>query len=280
MLKSLKSYKTVCKTALTARLKSLKWNSYKKTCQIINQGLEIMPCSDLIYATYISHRHKYVYINNPKTGGSSLKSALVQFESKEVNSSLDYYNWEVYQNKSLIPLSSLNDLRNPTNFKTLIIQDYKFITFVRNPYSRLLSCYRDKILRKRAEKSKVLQLLGHDPNDITTPIGFDEFINAIVAQKDHDMDHHWRTQTSQILYDFLPYDLIGRFENYQEDFYEAFRIIGLNEDDTPEIRHLNSSKTGANEGCRDYYTPDLQRIVFNRYRADFENFHYPQDLPK
>ena len=276
---SMTSIKQTGRAALLARARSLRWYPYKKTDPIIQRALEIMPTSDLIYAAYISHRHRYLYINNPKTGGSSLKSALVQLELKNLESDLDYYDWQVYQNKLIIPLSTLNDLRHPTNFGSLLNNGYRFITFVRNPYTRLLSCYRDKILKKRAEKGKILQFLGCDPSDMEAQITFEEFAKAVISQSDYDMDHHWRTQSTQVLYGLLPYSFIGRFENYDKDFSEAFRIIGVNEDSAPELRHFNRTKSGPAEGCTDYYNPTLQAMVYDRYKADFTNFGYSYDLP-
>ncbi len=240
-----------------------------------------MSREQLLYSVNISQRHHYVYMDNPKTGCSSLKSALVQSELKSIQTPMDsHYDWRVFHDRSKSPLTCLNDLRHPTSLSALQKNGYRFITMVRNPYTRLLSCYRDKILGNSLQKHEVLRALGKSGHPIETVVSFSEFVQVVSEQADIDMNSHWRLQNSQILHDVLDYAFIGRFEDYGRDFVESFRAIGITGEDIPELRHLNRTKTGVSEQCEEFYTTELQEAVYRRYRPDFENFGYSPDLPR
>lgn len=277
---SLRNFKSDVGAMLHGNLTSLRWLPYRLRGPRIRAGLRRMPLDHLIYAVKISRRHRYVYMDNPKTGCSSLKSALVQLEESNYANGLDHYNWQTFHDPAVSPLLRLNDLRYPTTLSKLTEEGYRFITFVRNPYNRLVSCYRDKILRKKPQKLEIMKCLGYFDSPINTPISFAEFVTAVSAQSDRDMNPHWRVQSSQILYGILDYTFIGRFERYDDDFRECFLKLGIPENEVPEARHLNRTKIGSSEHCDQYYTKELQRRVYQRYIQDFKNFGYAYDLPQ
>lgn len=279
MITSLKSLKSACGAALVGQLKTLRWYPHQRACPIIRVALDHMTRDQLLYAVNISRRYRYVYMDNPKTGCSSLKSALVQLELKNVETQMDHYDWRVFHDRSRSPLTRLDDLRQPTSLSKLQQDGYRFITMVRNPYTRLLSCYRDKILGNSFQKHEILRALGKSDHPIETDISFSEFVQVVSEQPDRDMNPHWRVQSAHILYDHLDYTFIGRFEQYDRDFIESFRVIGITSEDIPEARHLNRTKTGTSEHCEDFYSAELQERVYHRYRQDFENFGYSVELP-
>lgn len=256
------------------------WQWLQLNCPLTRAALKEMPARQLIYGFNISSRHRYVYVGNPKTGGSSLKSALVELEMRDTSSSLDYYDPKTFRDRNISPLELLDKLPTKSPLAYLVNEGYKFITIVRNPYTRLLSCYRDKIIKGEHQKAKILCLLGYDQRDLHHPISFDEFAQVVVGQSNYEMDPHWRVQKTQILYSLLPYSLIGRFESYQSDFEKIFQELGVNKTDTPKLRHLHSTKSDRRERCKDFYTPALQELVYNRYRQDFEQFGYSHELPE
>jgi hypothetical protein len=265
---------------LGTSLQNLQWSRYRKQCPLVNSALELMPVNNLVYAVNISPRYRYVYVDNPKTGCSSLKSALVELEFRGMRSDVDSYDWTVFHDPLKSPLKRLADLGAKAPLTYLVTEGYKFVTFVRNPYTRVLSCYRDKVLKNRQQKRIILRLMGHSGEDIEQPVSFGEFVRAIIRQTDYEMNPHWRVQTSQTLYGILDYSFVGRFECYQEDFLALFRHLGVPDAEIPPVRHLNRTREGAREGCVGYYTEELQELVYRRYQKDFENFGYPYDLPE
>jgi hypothetical protein len=125
-----------------------------------------------------------------------------------------------------------------------------------------------------------LERLGRADSPLETPVSFADFVQAVVGQTDLEMNPHWRVQSSNVLFDKIPYAFIGRFEHFNRDFAECFRVLGIPESDIPTLRHLNRTKAGTSENCGDYYTKELQDTVYARFRRDFDNFGYGYDLPE
>jgi hypothetical protein len=275
-----KKIKSKVGSSIAATVEALKWNVYRLKCPLTRSALTLMPAEHLDYIMNISPRYKYIYVDNPKTGCSSLKSALVEFELQGAQTDLDCYDWKVFHDPIASPLKRVTRLNTWKPLSFLVADGYQFITFVRNPYTRLLSCYRDKILKNRPQKLQVLRLLKHPTKDIERMISFDEFVKAVVKQSDSEMNPHWRVQTTQILYRIFNYSFIGRFESYENDFVRLFESISNSGAAIPAQRHLNRTREGKREGCRDYYTKELQDLVYERYKEDFSNFGYKYKLPE
>lgn len=66
MIINLSSIINTYRLAFTERVKIIRWHNHKKNGPIIRRALDLMPCDDLLYSTYISHRNQYVYIKNPE----------------------------------------------------------------------------------------------------------------------------------------------------------------------------------------------------------------------
>lgn len=261
-------------------LETFRWQRYRWYCPLVREAMQRVPPEQLEYSINISPVHRYVYMDNPKTGCSSLKSALIEIEARDISPGLDVYDWRVVHNRNASPLGRLIDYKTKSPLTDLVRDGFRFVTFVRNPYARVLSCYRDKILKNRSEKAQVLRLLGYSGLAPERPVSFEEFVKAIIRQTDYSMNPHWRVQTSHILYGILDYSFIGRFEKYQEDFTGLFRVLGIPEERIPTLRHINRTKEGSEEGCGSYYTPELQELIFRRYQPDFVNFGYGEDIPE
>jgi len=47
----------------------------------------------------------------------------------------------------------------------------------------------------------------------------------------------------------------------------------------PEIRSVHKNQGRAGQKLADYYTPELEQLVRDKYAVDFEYFGYPDKLP-
>lgn len=276
---AIQDIKTVARQTLNEALDRIQWLRFQYHCPLVRATARRIPAEDCFYSVNISERYRYVYMDNPKTGCSSLKSALVEMETKGLDSELDCYDWTVFHDRSRSPLKRLTDLKMGAPLTALVNRGYRFVTFVRNPYTRLLSCYRDKIMGNKNQKAQVLRVLGYPAADLERPISFGEFARAVASQTDYEMNPHWRVQTTQILFEVLDYSFVGRFENYQADFEALFRHVGVPAESIPDVRHLNRTKEGPQENCGHFYTEEIQALVFQRYKKDFDNFSYGFELP-
>jgi hypothetical protein len=164
-------------------------------------------------------------------------------------------------------------------------QGYYFFTFVRDPYSRLLSGYRNRLNRyaryfnKRAYYlGKLYQVLEplkgrydrwHSVFGIRRLISFSELVHGL-ARNGVDFDRHFCRQTDLVCPDVIPYNFIGKIETLTVDLVAIKRELGIEADDDQPTQKLNS--TGG--ALADYYTDGLKMIVADLYRADFDNFKY------
>ncbi|MEM8751548.1 MAG: sulfotransferase family 2 domain-containing protein [Pseudomonadota bacterium] len=91
--------------------------------------------------------------------------------------------------------------------------DMFVFTFVREPMSRLASCYRSKVERKgRPPKRRPLEGMGPE-----TP--FDAFVEHVARRPDRRANVHYRGQASMLAPGGrLAPDFVGRFETLREDW--------------------------------------------------------------
>lgn len=241
----------------------------KLLCPISRKILARDGLYDFSYKLNISHKYRYVYVDNPKTGCSSLKSALIEMEQNGHQSNGGIIDYKIIHssNSPLNAVAPLYPNKTLTRLKSL---NYTFFTFVRNPYTRLLSCYLNKFVVKESPVAGIFyKTFG------TLPENFQHFVQLIATQADHEMNPHWRVQSSQIHYDAIPYSFIGRFENYDSDFNAVFQHLGIPQDSVPRRRHLNQTSGEINSlaNCN----RRTAKLIYDRFKVDFVNFAYPED---
>lgn len=144
-------------------------------------------------------------------------------------------------------------------------QGFFTFSFVRNPFDRLVSGYRDKIFAKASD----VAFYG----DIPTNISFATFVHEVVKRPDCLLNGHFQSQYYKLYQDGkLLVDYLGRFENLDADWQfiaNRFRF-------STELPHKmkSASKRGVHRNYREYYTEELLHLVYNRFQADFEAFGY------
>lgn len=116
--------------------------------------------------------NQFGYIFVPKVACSSIKTNLI--------GSLEGEN-----SHSIFRDSVIKEVENP--------QDYFIFTFVRNPFDRLVSCYKDKIVRKKENKKSSVfdDYLG---GFLMKTHSFSDFINRIEVIPSHMWEPHFMSQ--------------------------------------------------------------------------------------
>jgi hypothetical protein len=138
---------------------------------------------------------------------------------------------------------------------------FKFV-IVRNPFTRTLSAYLEKIERRAERKGKQ-----------TT---FRQFLEEV---RDGALyrNAHWAPQSDLLLIPLEQFDFIGKVESLEQDLAAIKHRI--RPDEVLPVTSARSHATGASEKLARYYEPDLIDMVRQIYQRDFELFGYSTDLP-
>lgn len=217
------------------------------------------------YLINVSKKYKYIYFETPKVGCSTIKRTLQKLEVSDISDIPE----DVHK-KKLSPLSSPLDLEK--NFSEYLTGPYFKFSFVRNPYTRILSCYLDKIIG--IQKSVYLPKIGYS---LTDNVSFKAFLLAIKEQTYFEMDVHWMPQHILLAADKIPLDFIGRQENFDNDLAKVLSIITKSDSDVPGITNERPHAVGANKKLQQYLTEDTARLIQEIYANDFSLYGYHPD---
>jgi len=220
------------------------------------------------YLCNIGLKRGFLYVETPKVACSTIKRTLQEIEAGTVDRATGVHD------KAASPLCGAigSGLTLHEIFRTRRL--FRF-TFVRNPYTRILSCYLEKILVDANERRRHQGLLGCDPQQ---PVSFVGFLRAIDRIADRERDVHWRSQSCLIGDLAIEYHLIGRFEALRRDLSYILRALGERESDAAilDVRH---HRTDAATRIDEFFGPEEQALVGRIYRADFLRYGYSLNLP-
>ena len=203
----------------------------------------------------INHKHKFIFIHIPKTGGTSVEDTLFSSKTRTKKNLWGGYDSNKYQTGGLQHLMASHIL---TEVGGDIFSKYFKFSFVRNPWDKMVSQYNYTI----AKRPDLMRHIG-----ITESTSFKDYINHVIVAKLHvQWDHQYK-----FLYDGngkLLVDFIGRFENFQEDFDIVCDKIKIPRQKLP---HTKKSKR---EHYTEYYDDETRQIVAEKYAKDIEYFGY------
>ena len=209
--------------------------------------------------------YRAVYVETPKVACTSIKTALAEvlgISLRSANSDPHRVEW---------PTAERSSSRSGRLFPGL----FSF-AFVRNPWDRLVSCYRDKI-RGEVEGYTYFTIRPGVANclarfDAFIPgMSFADFVVAVASIRDEDADGHFRSQHTFVTDEEgkIGVDFIGRFERLAEDFRFVQERIGLPRNELPWLQ-----KARAAASYTDFYSNETRQIAGQRFRQDIEMFGY------
>ncbi|MCB1119917.1 MAG: sulfotransferase family 2 domain-containing protein [Verrucomicrobiae bacterium] len=223
---------------------------------------------DLIFSILISLNYKYVYVATPKVANSTIKYSLIRLELD--SSDFRFQKGENPHKRQYWPL--LSPLSVPT-FKEIVFSDEYFnFSFVRNPYSRLLASYLDKICRNQPEKRSILKTLNRNHRRLDQEVTFFDFVKAIGQQSVHERDRHWLNQDTHNYIGRIDYDFVGHLERFDEDIVEVFSHLKPGGEEY--LQSAAGHATKASSKLSDYFTQEILEIANTIYGSDFDTFGY------
>lgn len=198
----------------------------------------------------------------------------------------DWTNKNIAHNRKLSGLTYLSTLESGEREKLLNNKDIKKLAVVRNPYSRILSAYKNKLERYKINEEpaykdeyfyniflkikKTLQSTQPDENIVT----FHEFLTWLECSNDTDVNNeHWKSQSKLLYINDVQFDYIGRFEYMKESADYILRELkcDISFHTTEEIKCI---PTNASMQIDKYYGDFEKEIVYRLFEDDFINFNY------
>ena len=230
-------------------------------------GEEFSTCArleDIDNSLHVSVDHKYIYCDIPKAGCTTIKKTLIESVEKKL------VNYDVHDRASsplLRPSAVFDDIKD--------LEDYFKFTFVRNPYTRVLSGYLDKIRGNRIEKQAIVRMLGMDGNDYQNiDISFKLFLETLASMETRHLNPHFKPQVMQCYVPMIRYNFIGKFENFEADLIAVLEKLGSEKVSRTMIKTIRHHKTDAAKRLVDYYDSETKQLVREIYKRDFVEFGY------
>lgn len=172
--------------------------------------------------------------------------------------------------------------------------DYRFI-LVRNPYHRVASFFYSKVIyagvaihKRRPDTYDEHRQIPH-LNMGDTRVSFRQFIQLLKTVNVERADRHLKPQYLGVT--DMKFDNIVRCESYAEDIKPVCDALDLDYEEYAKLNVNHTERIELNEFVADYsadwfrengipkrydvfYDDDIEEIVWNKYRQDFELFDY------
>nr|WP_321454325.1 sulfotransferase family 2 domain-containing protein [uncultured Cohaesibacter sp.] len=235
------------------------------------------------YNFSVSLKNKYIFCEVAKSGCSAVKKELWRQELMGVPLPEQFvkahrnphapFEQHLLIKPFQLGQTGFNDLvRDPSVVKWAV---------VRNPYSRALSGYLDKVCRNEPQfrnlAPNIAKLRGTEAAEVDhATVTFEEYCTALSLFEDpRFFDPHWRPQYYHICGDIIPYSHIVKLETLNEERQNLSKILGLRE---MTFKEGSSHATGSNSKIHEYFNKNCRRIIHEVYKQDFEKFNYPTEL--
>lgn len=142
---------------------------------------------------------------------------------------------------------------------------------MRNPYTRILSAYRDRAQAKSVLHNQIVRDLGKEKFSLA------EFVDFIARQrnKTKPLDQHIRPQVEVTAFSAIDYHFVGKFENLAAD-WEAIssKVFGR----TLPLGFQSPKKTSSDlNAVSAAFDAESAKTVAEIYKEDFWAFGYSPD---
>lgn len=224
--------------------------------------------------THISLVHRYVYVEVPKAGCGTMKATLGGLEAARMGPAMAERVQAAPHNRlAATPFVKPFQLPPAMLEDVLASPGFRRFTVVREPASRLLSGYLEKIGQGLKQSAAIVDDLKAatgeeiEPQDISLP----QFIDIVAAQSSRDQDPHWRRQADHLGLGIVAYDAVVHLE----DLDSSWALIG----DLTSMPGLLEqffcrNSTGARARMAEYYDAGLLARVAELYARDYAELGY------
>ncbi|XP_014324938.2 carbohydrate sulfotransferase 11-like isoform X1 [Xiphophorus maculatus] len=232
----------------------------------------------------VDDKHGLIYCYVPKVACTNWKRVLMVLSSNGR-----------YSDPLAIPANEAHvagNLRTLSDFSVTEInqrlRSYLKFIFVREPFERLVSAYRNKFTRNyntafhKRYGTKIIRRHRANPQpealEKGNDVSFREFIQYLVdpqTQREEPFNEHWERVHSLCHPCLIHYDVVGKYETLEPDAHAVLRLAGV-EGKVQFPTSSKSTRTDGNMAARffKHISPFYQKKLFNLYRMDFLLFNY------
>ena len=207
------------------------------------------------------------YLSNPKVASSSIRNLIRERQAKIV------FPYSQENRKTLKKKLEKRIKVSTTPPQILQLKErFYLFSFVRNPLTRLYSCYRDKVINavKKHDECKL------SPYGINFGMSFEEFINRVSQIPDGCADRHFKSQHIFLTHrEGLLVQFLGKFERFESDWQHLTEKFGLA--CPPRTRRISGPPMPL------LSLPLTRRgaeTAIARYQKDIELFGYQDEIKK
>lgn len=236
----------------------------------------------------VAKKLKLVYVAIPKNACTSLKMAAINATEMDAEFSNAAVSVHAFMKSHFAFPQESKEAQQAR-------EDFRWIVVLRNPFSRLVSAYLNKIVGSERDPAKHfgrVQKLRHGlPTGSLDPkrgVTFAEFIRGVAGTTDIEADEHWRQQSIYVGTDLNRYAYVGRLEGFQkmgDDLAEfGLRLVPANRNRTvymtvgeigeaADILPAQIQAAKAKPAAKSFYREDLVELVARRYAQDINLYH-------
>lgn len=217
----------------------------------------------------VFHSEKIIYCFAPKVASSQWKTVLAPLNQD--NQTFSHIREVEFKRLNQYSIEKVQEM----------LEKYFTFLFVRDPFERFLSAYKDKFLKENRVFHKAIGrkiIKRFRPNatknslDTGSDVTFLEFTNYVL--KTQHFDEHWSPFDRLCHPCAINYDFIGHYDDLAQDAPHLVKKAGI--DDRVSFPSFRASNT-TTELLR-YYSqiPKLKILELAKlYESDFEMFGYP-----
>ncbi len=237
-------------------------------------------------SSWVSPTHKYFFVGLGKTASTRVKLSLHILEGYEViEQPFPWLHARSKADKSFVP--KLSDFDSAKAAEVLTSAEWFRFCFVRNPYSRLFAAYKMFIMQEvdppspyyNNIKERIRTKYNYDlratrPNATVSFRDFVQYVQETLAQ---EQDYHWCSMRWGLRPDLIQYDFVGRFENFEPDFRQVLKRLGVGDELMAELVAPVNQSNAKNMPLAAVYDWELADQVYELYKADFETYGYEKN---
>lgn len=250
-------YYRVFKRASSNRIKNQRRSCSTKQCPVLVDD------DNLLYFCFI-----------PKVASTIVKQFFYNISSIPHN-----FSFEINPNEFNLEANEVLKRISPLFYPKYVLRRYYKVMFVRHPFDRLVSAFRDKAEKSRKEREyfyekywdPIMKKYRSEENlDNNSKPTFQEFIRYLLETNPSYYDNHWAFYWSRCEPCLVEYDFIGKLEDSFEDFQQVSRQL--------QVKYFSSKPTNSYRKIyRNYFynlTAEDVSKLHSIYKLDFEIFGY------